>query len=134
MKVLYWNCRGIGNRPTQNTLYNFCTTHKPDLLCLAEPLVDLPSITNGFWKSLQLSLVTTNIRDHVIPSIWIFSSAAIQSFSIISMDSQQVSIKVEFKASHIASLLYMPMFYMLVVDLFGLLLVLFLLQFGFLGL
>ena len=112
MKVLYWNCRGIGNRPTQNTLYNFCTTHKPDLLCLAEPLVDLPSITDGFWRSLQLSLVTTNIRDHVIPSIWIFSSAAIQSFTIISMDSQQVSIKVEFQGqSHCFTFVYAHVLY-----------------------
>lgn len=36
MKVLFSNCRGLGNQGARAFLREFCVTHTPDLLCVAE--------------------------------------------------------------------------------------------------
>ena len=92
MRILYWNCRSAGNCITQNTLSHLCYIHKPDVLCLAEPMVHIETIPTSFWRTLNLQLVGTNIREDSIPSIWIFAKFNIDSFSIISNDSQQVTV------------------------------------------
>lgn len=88
MRILYWNCRGVGNSITQITLSRLCHIHKHDVVCLAKSMVNINTITASFWRSLNLQLVGTNIRENSIFSIWIFASSTIDTFNIISNDSQ----------------------------------------------
>ncbi|KAK2422784.1 hypothetical protein QL285_033289 [Trifolium repens] len=39
MKILYWNLRGFGNPETRLALKNYCLSHKPDVVFLAEPMI-----------------------------------------------------------------------------------------------
>lgn len=41
MIVIYWNARGLGNHETRLVLHNLCVKHKPDLLFLSEPWIDI---------------------------------------------------------------------------------------------
>ncbi|KAK2369221.1 hypothetical protein QL285_082369 [Trifolium repens] len=39
MKILFWNLRGFGNPETRLALKNYCLSHKPDVVFLAEPMI-----------------------------------------------------------------------------------------------
>ena len=69
MKILFWNCRGIGNAQTESVLRNFCTTYTPNLVGIAEPMVDFSSLPYRFWFSLNLELVAVNNRP--LPTLWV---------------------------------------------------------------
>ena len=88
MKFIFWNCRGIENLATQCTLFNFCNSHKPDFLCLAEPKVYFSSIPSSFYRSLYLSFVMDNALR--LPSIWVLVSDDIgaSNVSVLSSSDQ----------------------------------------------
>ena len=90
MIVLYWNCRGITNSDTQRTLKDFCSHHKPNFVCIAEPLCAFDSIAPTFWHSMGLHFIGANAR--CTPSMWIFGSTAFQDATIVLSHSQYVTI------------------------------------------
>ncbi|WCJ18474.1 Retrovirus-related Pol polyprotein from type-1 retrotransposable element R2 [Euphorbia peplus] len=105
IKILYWNCRGIGNPQTQRTLQGFCLKHRPDFLCLTEPMVDFSSIAPNFWKSISMNFLSTN--DRVFPTIWVFHRIDLNNLSIISRHEQHVTLEVETSGNvHRISLVY----------------------------
>ena len=55
------------------TLYNFCQTYKPDLLYLAELLVDFYYVPHHFLHSIRMLLIITNFRENTIPNLWNFA-------------------------------------------------------------
>jgi len=88
MIVLSWNIRGIGNA---NTLKNICFSHKPDIICLYEPMVTFDHTSNQFWHSVGMKLLATNVKPGTLPSIWILHSIHINPPTIVSNSSQQIS-------------------------------------------
>jgi len=54
MKCFYWNIRGVGNLESQIHLFHMVKRHKPDMLFLAEPLIDFSSFPSWFWHKLNL--------------------------------------------------------------------------------
>jgi hypothetical protein len=36
MNILFWNLRGFGNPDTRIALKNYCLSHKPDIIFLAD--------------------------------------------------------------------------------------------------
>ncbi|WCJ43864.1 hypothetical protein M5689_024573 [Euphorbia peplus] len=94
MILFYWNCRGIGNAPTQNRLSNFCRQFKPDFLCLAEPMVDFSSILISLWNSLNLTPIATNIGSPA--SIWVFCNRNVQTQNIVQVitNAQHITLDV----------------------------------------
>jgi hypothetical protein len=70
MKLLYWNVRGFGNPESQVALKNYCSTHKPDIIFLAEPMVSFDQISNGYWRSLKLDKFGVNRRESRLPNLW----------------------------------------------------------------
>lgn len=75
MKILYWNIRGIANLDSKFELSNICRSHKPDFLCISEPMVQFDVISAIFWSSLNMQLVAVNNKPNM-PSIWLFCSKA----------------------------------------------------------
>jgi hypothetical protein len=58
MKFLFWNVRGFGNHEYRVALKNFCTSHKPYINFIAEPMISFDSVSNWFW-SIIIAKVTT---------------------------------------------------------------------------
>jgi hypothetical protein len=48
MKFLFWNVRGFGNPKYRVALKIFCTSHKPDINFIAEPMYVLILFRTGF--------------------------------------------------------------------------------------
>lgn len=94
MKVFYWNIRGIGNPRSQMEFSNFCRIHKPDFICIAEPMVDFSSIPSHFWLSLNLTLVAVNDRGSSLPNILVLCNNLLDP-RVICNSSQQISVQIE---------------------------------------
>lgn len=93
MKTIFWNIRGIANRPTQHALCSMIKKHSPDFLCLAEPMTTISSIKHSFWRSIGLNLIGVNDRGQRLPNIWVFCSPNILSTVIISSSNQHIFIQ-----------------------------------------
>lgn len=91
MKILYWNIRGIANLDSKLELSNICRSHKPDFLCISEPMVQFDVISAIFWSSLNMQLVAVNNKPNM-PSIWLFCSKDISPPCIISSTVQQITL------------------------------------------
>lgn len=65
MKILYWNIRGIANLDSKLELSNICRSHKPDFLCISEPMVQFDVISAIFWSSLNMQLVAVNNKPNM---------------------------------------------------------------------
>lgn len=61
MNYIYWNIRGIGNQESQLHLFQLTSTHKPDFIFIAEPLVCYHTIPA--WYSQRLHLQNHVVND-----------------------------------------------------------------------
>ncbi|XXG76427.1 hypothetical protein AAC387_Pa08g0779 [Persea americana] len=52
LKVLYWNCRGIANNPTQRALENMILKHSPNIIFISEPMTPFSSYISLRWSRL----------------------------------------------------------------------------------
>lgn len=95
MKTIFWNIRGIANRPTQQALCSMIKKHSPDFLCLAEPMTTISSIKHSFWRSIGLNLIGVNDRGQRLPNIWVFCSPNISSAAIISSSNQHIFVQFD---------------------------------------
>ena len=62
---------------TQRMLHEFCITHYPDILCIAEPFVSFDLIPSNFWFSWGLRLLASNSREGSLPNIWVLAAGII---------------------------------------------------------
>jgi len=91
MKYIYWNLRGMGNLDTQIHLAHMVTSHKPDFLFLAEPLVTPQHIPAWYWNRLNLQSGVIHNLTNTLWCIWnthynvniLHNSAQCMAFSYI---------------------------------------------------
>ncbi|KAF1897548.1 hypothetical protein Lal_00036990 [Lupinus albus] len=69
-KVLYWNCRGFGNSKIRLVFKNYCLSNKPDLVFIAEPMIDFEEVANTFWSAISLKSFGFNNRGCLKPNLW----------------------------------------------------------------
>ncbi|XP_045822398.1 uncharacterized protein LOC123915305 [Trifolium pratense] len=50
MKILFWNLRGFGNPETRIALKNYYVSHNPDIIFLAEPMIEFVKL----WADLTM--------------------------------------------------------------------------------
>lgn len=96
MKVLFWNIRGIGNPSSRMELSNLCKTRVPDILCMAEPMISLYAFPHMFWHSHNFRFLVHNVREALLPRIWILYNNNITPPIIISCTAQQITIQALF--------------------------------------
>ncbi|KAK1587825.1 hypothetical protein Q3G72_017180 [Acer saccharum] len=82
--------RGIANSDTQRTLKDFCSHHRPNFVCITEPLCVFDSISPTFCRSMGLHFIGVNAKG--TPSMWIFGSIAFQDATIVLSHSQYVTV------------------------------------------
>ncbi|KAK3197941.1 hypothetical protein Dsin_021356 [Dipteronia sinensis] len=83
---------GIANLKTREELANICHFHKPDIVCLSEPMVDFGVVPISFWNSLKLQLVGCNDRRTLHPNLWLFCSMDMLPLSILSCSQQEITL------------------------------------------
>ncbi|KAF1869303.1 hypothetical protein Lal_00018395 [Lupinus albus] len=54
--------RGFGNSKTRLVFKNYCLASKPDLVFIAEPMIDFEEVNTSFWFSLRLKSFGFNDR------------------------------------------------------------------------
>lgn len=87
MKVFYWNVRGFANPDTKLMVKNLCIKHRPDVLFLCEPWIDIDQVHSSFWVSLRLKHLALNSRGAQSPNLWAFCAKHFDP--VILQDSRQ---------------------------------------------
>lgn len=82
----------MGNAYTLRTLFTHCTTHRPDIVCIAEPKIEFSAVPTSYWSSLGLRLVASN--DALLPSIWLLFSSSVSDPSWFEIGNQHISVDV----------------------------------------
>lgn len=72
VKILSWNIRRFGHTYKKNFVKSFCKKHKPDILCLLEPMIQVQE--QKFLKLLNFENVHVNVSN----KIWVFASHKIK--------------------------------------------------------
>jgi len=70
MNFLYWNVRVIDNSDTRIAFENLFMSHKPILILIAEPMVNLAQIPPWVWSSIGVSKYCINARASLMPNLW----------------------------------------------------------------
>ncbi|KAF1862973.1 hypothetical protein Lal_00018817 [Lupinus albus] len=61
---------GFGNSKSRLVLKNFCLANKPDLVFIAEPMIDFDDVSPLFWSGLKLKSFGNNERGVLKPNLW----------------------------------------------------------------
>jgi len=100
MNILFWNLRGIGNVDTCITLRNLFLTHKPLLIFIAEPMIEVSQIPAWYWQSIGVLKFCVNDRHSLLPNLWALWGRDI-SPSIIFVSSQCIVLEILFQQTTI---------------------------------
>ena len=91
MKVFYWNIRGLANKLSRDTLFNFCKQFNPDIVCISEPMMNPVDFPNSFLRATNMNLGVFNSRDG-ISKIWLFISSHIPHYDVVSNSEQEITL------------------------------------------
>lgn len=76
---------------------NLCSQQIPDILCIAEPLVDWNAIPRFFWNSMGFILLDRNINSQGNSTIWLLVRMAVSHyFSVFSKEEQHTMVSSSF--------------------------------------
>ncbi|KAL8535234.1 hypothetical protein ACS0TY_011018 [Phlomoides rotata] len=89
MIIFSWNANGLGNDHTKNALRYYCRTYHLDWVAIYEAKVHLSTIHSSYWRGLNLSFYTENVRINLRPNIWIFGKQELINNSRIIYSSDQ---------------------------------------------
>ncbi|XP_042481160.1 uncharacterized protein LOC122061743 [Macadamia integrifolia] len=98
MRVLFWNIRGVKKEAGKRFLQSLISEYYPDILCLAEPMVQVSKFPVLFFNKLGYSAeFIHNIRHERCSNLWIIWKRGLSHPSIASMSAQQLSIEVDWQ-------------------------------------
>ena len=75
MKKIIWNARGVGNRPTVRRLKYLVILHRPYMLAVLEPMVDV-SQSDDIMREMGFDKFYAN--NGCVAKIWVFRKASNQ--------------------------------------------------------
>ncbi|GAU10446.1 hypothetical protein TSUD_420660, partial [Trifolium subterraneum] len=90
-----WNLRGFGNPETRLALKNFCLSNKPDMVFLAEPMIEISQVPTWYWQSLKFDKFCVNNRAPHIPNLWGLWSANVSLVPVF-VSSQCIAFEYSF--------------------------------------
>jgi ABC-type nitrate/sulfonate/bicarbonate transport system ATPase subunit len=69
MKCMYWNLRGLANSPTRLALKRLILLHKPDIILISEPWINMDDLPRRWLHSLHLKAFAVNTRINLLPNL-----------------------------------------------------------------
>jgi hypothetical protein len=94
MKSLYWNVRGLANPSSKLALKNLVLESKPDVCFVAEPWMNVNSLSQRWLNRMSLKLFAVNTRPNLLPNLWCLCNYNLNP-TLLSADDQQISISVD---------------------------------------
>lgn len=90
MKFVFWNIRGITNSPSRLALKRIILSQRPDIILIAEPMMNFDHFRATWLQRLGLKLFDFNVRNNNLPNIWCICNINL-SPNIIACSDQHVS-------------------------------------------
>ncbi|KAF9603379.1 hypothetical protein IFM89_035624 [Coptis chinensis] len=96
MRCIFWNIRGIANDKTQNRLSKLINKWDPDIVGIAEPMINPRDISSAYLQSLGMSAsFYSNDRQNSAPNIWLLWKSTVSTPTLLQQSSQQITVEVE---------------------------------------
>ena len=105
MKKIIWNARGVGNRSTVRRLKYLVNVHKPHMVAVLEPMVDVNQ-GEDLKRSLGFDKFYTN--NSGLAKIWVFGKASVQ-MEAVNVFNQALTVSLF--DSDIGSMVYVTLVY-----------------------
>ncbi|XP_042520935.1 uncharacterized protein LOC122094232 [Macadamia integrifolia] len=102
MKILYWNIRGVRKAAGVCALRLLVKEHAPDVLCLAEPMVQVCKFPVIFFSRLGYAVdFIHNFRDDKVPNLWIIWKVGVSRPVVAGMSDQYISVIFDWPGSKV---------------------------------
>ncbi|KAF9606065.1 hypothetical protein IFM89_023088 [Coptis chinensis] len=94
MRCIFWNIRGIANDKTQNRLSKLINKWDPDIVGIAEPMINPGDISRAYLQSLGMSAsFYSNDRQNSVPNIWLLWKSTVSTPTLLQQSSQQITVE-----------------------------------------
>ena len=106
MKILFWNCQGLGNLKTLNYLKQLIDSHKPLIIGIAEPKIPL---NDGIFilNKFGFNLIGSSPPSPNICRLWDFVHYSIKDVNLILQSDQLIHFSYHcFNVIHHCSIIY----------------------------
>ena len=73
MRVLSWNCRGLGSKIKEETMLDLSSLHKPDIFLIQETKMeeaDFLQVSQNFWKGKGKAAISSRGASGGIGTLW----------------------------------------------------------------
>ncbi|XP_042489434.1 uncharacterized protein LOC122069479 [Macadamia integrifolia] len=95
MKLLFWNIRGMKKASGKNALRVLVKEKDPDILCIAEPMIEVTNFPNLFFNRLGFCCnFIHNTRVGKAPNLWIVWKRNLNIPTIIAESEQHISVTI----------------------------------------
>ncbi|XP_042485018.1 uncharacterized protein LOC122065291 [Macadamia integrifolia] len=102
MRVLFWNIRGVRKEAGRRALKFLLRESSPEILCVAEPMVEVSSFPSLFFDKLGYAAeVIPNNRQDRVPNIWVIWKRGMARPSLVSMSDQQLIVEIDWMGKRV---------------------------------
>ncbi|XP_043725602.1 uncharacterized protein LOC122672168 [Telopea speciosissima] len=96
MRAFYWNIRGIKRAAARTALRSFIKEKNPDIISIAEPMVDASSFPLLFFNKLGFEAdFFVNKRLNKVPNLWVVWKRGLSKPSVVMDSEQQLIVTVD---------------------------------------
>ncbi|XP_042477700.1 uncharacterized protein LOC122059065 [Macadamia integrifolia] len=102
MRIFYWNIRGVRKAAASRALHIFLRDHSPDVVCIAEPMVDSFSFPARFFNRLGfMSEFIHNSRLEKVPNLWVVWKNSLARPVVVQSSEQMISVSMQWNGQRV---------------------------------
>ncbi|XP_042475236.1 uncharacterized protein LOC122057231 [Macadamia integrifolia] len=102
MRIFYWNIRGVRKAAASRALHIFLRDHSPDVVCIAEPMVDSFSFPARFFNRLGfMTEFIHNSRLDKVPNLWVVWKNSLARPVVVQSSEQMISVSMQWNGQQV---------------------------------
>ncbi|XP_042495070.1 uncharacterized protein LOC122074306 [Macadamia integrifolia] len=102
MRIFYWNIRGVRKAAASRALHIFLRDYSPDVVCIAEPMVDSFSFPDRFFNRLGfMSEFIHNSRLDKVPNLWVVWKNSLARPVVVQSSEQMISVSMQWNGQQV---------------------------------